>query len=252
MKLGLCLEGGGAKGAFQAGVIKALYDKGINKFYSISGTSIGAANGYAVFTGNACKLENMWKNMSGEKEKIQIINNTVDNSILLDRLKNMYDENKKVSENFYVNYVQVKNKDVSEIIVNLKNLSEEECLENVKYSSNLPYSKRQSGDFRKDFIDDVVDGIYEGGKLDGGILNNSLIQPLIEDEVDKIILITMRHNYVVQENIKNIYDENKIIAIGPEIPFEAKDTMRFEEEFCKVNFEKGYEIGSKKVAEILK
>ena len=46
MKLGLCLEGGGAKGAYQAGVVKALYDGGINKFYSISGTSIGAINGY--------------------------------------------------------------------------------------------------------------------------------------------------------------------------------------------------------------
>ena len=31
MKLGLCLEGGGAKGAYQAGVVKALYDGGINK-----------------------------------------------------------------------------------------------------------------------------------------------------------------------------------------------------------------------------
>jgi predicted acylesterase/phospholipase RssA len=32
MKIGLCLSGGGAKGAFQAGVIKGLYDNGISKF----------------------------------------------------------------------------------------------------------------------------------------------------------------------------------------------------------------------------
>ena len=55
MNIGLCLCGGGAKGAFQAGVIKALYDRGINKFNSISGTSIGAGeivltkiNGFSV------------------------------------------------------------------------------------------------------------------------------------------------------------------------------------------------------------
>ena len=42
MNIGLCLCGGGAKGAYQAGVIKALYDRGINKFNAISGTSIGA------------------------------------------------------------------------------------------------------------------------------------------------------------------------------------------------------------------
>ena len=35
LNIGLCLCGGGAKGAYQAGVIKALYDRGINKFNSI-------------------------------------------------------------------------------------------------------------------------------------------------------------------------------------------------------------------------
>ena len=63
MKIGLCLSGGGAKGAFQAGVIKGLYDKGISKFDAISGTSIGAVNGYYVFTGNIKKLEDMWINI---------------------------------------------------------------------------------------------------------------------------------------------------------------------------------------------
>ena len=52
MNIGLCLCGGGAKGAYQAGVIKALYDRGINKFNAISGTSIGAVNGYFIFTNN--------------------------------------------------------------------------------------------------------------------------------------------------------------------------------------------------------
>ena len=50
MRIGLCLSGGGAKGAFQAGVIKGLYDNGISKFDAISGTSIGAVNGYYVST----------------------------------------------------------------------------------------------------------------------------------------------------------------------------------------------------------
>ncbi|WP_342455666.1 patatin-like phospholipase family protein [Caloramator sp. Dgby_cultured_2] len=30
MRYGLCLTGGGAKGAFQAGIIKALKEKGLN------------------------------------------------------------------------------------------------------------------------------------------------------------------------------------------------------------------------------
>ena len=73
MKIGLCLCGGGAKGAYQAGVIKALYDRGISKFNSISGTSIGAVNGYFLFTGNVEKLEEIWTNLDSHiKSSIKI------------------------------------------------------------------------------------------------------------------------------------------------------------------------------------
>ena len=34
MSLGVCLPGGGAKGAFQAGVLEVLYDRGIKKYDS--------------------------------------------------------------------------------------------------------------------------------------------------------------------------------------------------------------------------
>ena len=64
LNIGLCLCGGGAKGAYQAGVIKALYDRGINKFNSIAGTSIGAINGYFLFTENVEKLEEIWTNIN--------------------------------------------------------------------------------------------------------------------------------------------------------------------------------------------
>ena len=84
MRIGLCLSGGGAKGSYQAGVIKALYDRGIKDFAAISGTSIGAINGYFVFTGNVEKLEYMWINIEENSENnVQIVNNTVDNSCLL-------------------------------------------------------------------------------------------------------------------------------------------------------------------------
>lgn len=43
MKTGLVLEGGGAKGAFHCGAIKALYDHGYS-FDGVAGTSIGAIN----------------------------------------------------------------------------------------------------------------------------------------------------------------------------------------------------------------
>ncbi|MCG4722807.1 patatin-like phospholipase family protein, partial [Alistipes putredinis] len=62
MKIGLCLAGGGAKGAFQAGVIYGLYERGLD-FDVISGTSIGAINGYYIYTKNVNKLKEMWINI---------------------------------------------------------------------------------------------------------------------------------------------------------------------------------------------
>lgn len=47
MKTGLVLEGGGAKGAFHCGAIKALYDNGY-VFDGVAGTSIGAINAALV------------------------------------------------------------------------------------------------------------------------------------------------------------------------------------------------------------
>lgn len=47
MKRGLVLEGGGAKGAFHCGAVKALYDYGYT-FDGVAGTSIGAINGALI------------------------------------------------------------------------------------------------------------------------------------------------------------------------------------------------------------
>jgi predicted acylesterase/phospholipase RssA len=56
MKLGLCLTGGGAKGAFQGGVIKGLYENNILPEI-LTGTSIGAVNSYFMIKGCFEELE---------------------------------------------------------------------------------------------------------------------------------------------------------------------------------------------------
>lgn len=60
---GLVLEGGGAKGAYHVGAIKALYDNGYT-FDGVAGTSIGAINGAMIAQDNdyeACL--DMWTNV---------------------------------------------------------------------------------------------------------------------------------------------------------------------------------------------
>ncbi len=61
----LSLEGGGARGAYQIGAVKALYENGF-KFKAIVGTSIGAINGAYLAQGDFEKIYKMWQTMSFE------------------------------------------------------------------------------------------------------------------------------------------------------------------------------------------
>lgn len=68
MKIGLVLPGGGGKGAYQIGVIKALDELGIAKHIKyVSGTSIGALNSLLFVQGNIEVAEEVWSNISAEK-----------------------------------------------------------------------------------------------------------------------------------------------------------------------------------------
>ncbi len=241
MKTGLCLAGGGAKGAFQAGVIYGLYEKGI-KFDAIAGTSIGAINGYYIYTENVNKLKEMWINIQKIGENgVKIVDNTVDNSLAIDELRGLIN-NSSYSKLCYINYVEVKNSKLEEKIVDISELSYEDALLSIKYSSLLPFRPSKELKPFEQFGKDLIEGLYDGYKLDGGILNNVLIKPLIEAKMDKIIVITMKHDYELPEDIKNIYKEEDIIIIRPNTIFEKNATLRFEGEFCKKIFNEGYEI----------
>lgn len=69
-KVGLVLSGGGASAAYQAGVVRALAELGV-QIHSVAGASAGALNGVVVceVNGNlqkaAVKLERMWTDLIG-------------------------------------------------------------------------------------------------------------------------------------------------------------------------------------------
>jgi len=85
--------------------------------------------------------------------------------------------------------------------------------------------------------------MYDGYKLDGGLMNNRLLQPMIDEKVDKIIIITMKHDYVIPNILKEEFGEENIVIAKPNVEFGPKDTFRFEEGFCKSKYVEGYEIG---------
>ncbi|MDO4800001.1 MAG: patatin-like phospholipase family protein [Bacillota bacterium] len=59
-RVGLVLEGGGAKGAFQIGAVKALNELGY-EFDVVVGSSIGTINGAAIAGGKLKELEELWR-----------------------------------------------------------------------------------------------------------------------------------------------------------------------------------------------
>ncbi len=69
----LVLSGGGARGAYEAGVVGAMVARSgvrdgqpLPQYQAICGTSIGALNGWAIATGQYSRLKEIWYGISGE------------------------------------------------------------------------------------------------------------------------------------------------------------------------------------------
>ena len=68
LKVGLVLAGGGAKGAYQAGVIRALWDLDlIDNIDVVSGVSIGTLNALCLCMKNRDLIDQSWKSLSYSK-----------------------------------------------------------------------------------------------------------------------------------------------------------------------------------------
>ncbi len=63
MKVGLVLGGGGAKGSFQAGVIKGLVENGL-EISAIVGTSVGALNGALITVNKVSEMIKLWESIT--------------------------------------------------------------------------------------------------------------------------------------------------------------------------------------------
>ncbi|WP_455543644.1 patatin-like phospholipase family protein, partial [Intestinibacter sp.] len=143
MTLGVCLPGGGAKGAFQAGVLESLYQRGVTQYDSYACTSIGAINGYYLYTENVDKMKNMWiTKQNNDGKRFNSVDNLIDNS---EDFKKLYElKNYKIRENssFYVNYLQVRHKTGEEVIVDISKFAHKNRIDYIKYSCALPYHQQ--------------------------------------------------------------------------------------------------------------
>lgn len=253
---GLFLQGGGAKGAFQAGVIYGLYERGYN-FNVISGTSIGAIHGYFIYKDEIEKLKSFWLGNGVDLvNKDMYFNRVIENQGVIDYLKNLDGENSEVDK-AYVNYVHVENKQLKEVVVDITKSPDRDKLKAIKYSALLPYRVNgycsiedinndfDSSNMYDNFVEDLESGIYESYNLDGGMINNNFLSPFVKNKVDKLYLIVFRKGYRIPDYIKRNYSEEDVVVIEPETAFKPEDTLRFEYDFVKSIFEEGYDVSQR-------
>jgi predicted acylesterase/phospholipase RssA len=260
MKIGICLTGGGAKGAFQGGFLKALIEGNLIPEV-FSGTSIGAVNLYYMLHACHRELEEFWVNMELDQSEIKP-GWVFDNSQIINKLNTLGGDEEKIKA-AYVNFVNIEDKKLKEVIVDIKTLNKEAALLSVKYSSLLPSRPEDyvsedngKGEFNSknafdNFRDDLNAGIYDGYNLDGGILNNNLLQPLINEELDKLILVALSDKFTPPEYLFKNFEKENILIIKPDIEIKPSDTIRFEKDFCKDLYERGYKIGKETTKELI-
>ena len=222
----IALEGGGAKGAYEIGVWKALDEAGI-KFNAVAGTSVGSMNGALMAMGDLDHAIELWESIKMSKvidvndqdmENLKNMDIRLDNvhglarqvvDIIKNRglditpLRNWLTQAvdvKKVKESeveLYVTTVSLTDK--KELEIRVKDLTDDEVCDMLIASSYLPA-------FRLEQL---------GGKFyaDGGFMDAVPIHALIENGSRDIIEILM-HGMGVERRVKLPQDVN-ITVIEP-------------------------------------
>lgn len=247
-KVGLALEGGGAKGSYELGSYLALRKLGI-KFDMIAGTSIGSMNAALFVQNNIHLAKKLWLN--ADSEIIGLKNSFVELhknfKLNKDTMKLSLEEIKKIIKNKGLdvsNYKKIIDKYINEskvrkskvnyglVTVRLKDLKSLELtidqIENGKLgeyilaSSYLPLFK----------MDKIIDDSYY---LDGGFANNLPISLLEKNGCNKIYAIKINGT---NKNNKKIFSKNKVIEIMP-----TKNTgpiVFFDNNDIRNNYKMGY------------
>jgi NTE family protein len=225
---GLVLEGGGAKGAYQIGVWKALLEYNV-KIKGVSGVSVGALNGALMCMGDFNQAEELWRELkysaimnvdNDQMDKLighhlkelnfralsrDVIRFLKDKGIDVTPLKELIDkwvdEDKIRNSNIEFIFGTFLVSKLKEVEISSKELENEKLKDYLLASASLPT-----------FHTDRLDGLKY---LDGGLFNNVPIDMLI-DRGYKDILIIRINGMGLEKPIKIPKDVN-VIEIAPRI-----------------------------------
>lgn len=223
--IGLALEGGGAKGAFHVGAVKALLDNGY-EFNGVVGTSIGAFNGAMICQGDFQKLYDIWMDMEPsllfnvENENMQRL---VKDGITKENLKYLSSKGKGIIGNRGVNTTRLRkvlDDNIDEIKIRessmdfgIVTISLSELKGVEVYKDEIPKDRL------KDYI--MASANYPGFKIapidgkyyiDGGMHDNCPINLLVRKGYNEIIAVRTSNS---EKSVKCIVGEANITNIIP-------------------------------------
>jgi NTE family protein len=266
-KIGICLSGGGARGAYQIGALKALEELGIlQKANGFSGASIGAANAIFVATGAMDAAKEIWFNVPenplGDNpsivntlrdQKLKVIdsglfsikklNQLLDENIDFELLKNQDvfiaiadtgDSDKGIIDLFKSTFTHYIQKDSQVQYIPLKELNKDLQIDTIVASCSIPI---------------VFPPVVTNSRKyrDGGYFDNTPIKPLIDFGCDEIICITIS----MLSSIRSIKQKYKNVKIH-EIKASRRlgNVLDFSSEHSKRIYEYGYRDAMKYFAKM--
>jgi len=257
MKLGLCLSGGGARGAYQIGALMALKEAGIYDLIEyISGTSIGAANAALIASNDLEVVRDIWFNVP--KETLHSTENFFKRifkertKIMVNGLYEIDELDKILTKN--LDYEKIKKKRVFVTLSNggpedsgILELLKKSYRHYFKHDEQVVYSplwKQDIKDINKQIIAScsipivfppmTIDGKHY---YDGGVYDNVPIKPLVNAGCDTIIVVHLEHLLFYSYNSK--YKDITFHAIKPTHSLGSR--LKFEENQSKIRYQMGYE-----------
>ena len=202
--------GGGTKGSYQVGVIKALKELKIN-IVAVSGASIGSINGALVVQGDGNKLEKIYSNIRmqdilkiSEKRKISananlfnpknalklleeyVSNKGISNEPLRNVLEDNIDLDKLYASNIDFGFITFDTKKKKGVELYKEDIPRDKMIDYLLASSCFPIFKPQE--------------IGDDSFLDGGLSNNMPISLLLKKGYKNIILIDVLGVGLIKRN----------------------------------------------------
>ena len=245
---GLMLEGGGAKGAYEAGAIKALCKKGIY-FDCVGGTSIGAINAVFYAARNLDGMYRLW--LSTDSEELFGIE-----SQMLENITNFHLTKSDVKKGLNTVKRIVKNRGID--IANIRKILEKNVSEKKFRRSKIDFAMNTYSlsdmkpveVFKKDIpegklIDYIISSAYlpvfkferiidDKFYIDGGVYSNCPVDMLVDAGYEEIYVIRAWEKRLPIKNKKKA----KIHIIGPRENLGS--IMLFEPKIAEYRMNLGY------------